>query len=228
MELSKRLQTIADMVSEGNRLVDIGTDHGYIPIDLLRKGKIPTAIAMDVGVGPLERARDHIQAYCLADKAVCRLSDGFKEYQQGEADTAVIAGMGGDLMSKILEEGSSKLPEELILQPQSEWFKVRIFLQNHEYKIVEEEMLKEDGKYYVVIKAVCGSGETLNESEILYGPYLLAHKHPVLQEYLQYTKHTLEKILANLEQVDTESAKTRKIEIQTQLDEIKGACTYFE
>lgn len=228
MELSKRLQTIADMVSEGNRLVDIGTDHGYIPIDLLRKGKIPTAIAMDVGVGPLERARNHIQAYCFEDKAVCRLSDGFKEYQKGEADTAVIAGMGGDLMTKILEEGMLKLPEELVLQPQSEWFKVRIFLQNHGYKIVEEEMLKEDGKYYVVIKAVCGRGEILNESEILYGPCLLACKHPVLQEYLQYTKHTMKRILANLEQVDTESAKTRKTEIQTQLAKIKGACTYFE
>lgn len=228
MELSKRLQTIADMVSEGNRLVDIGTDHGYIPIDLLRKGKIPTAIAMDVGVGPLERARAHIKAYCFEDKVVCRLSDGFKEYRQGEADTAVIAGMGGDLMTKILEEGMLKLPKELVLQPQSEWFKVRIFLQNHDYKIVEEEMLKEDGKYYVVIKAVCGGRANLNEFEIFYGPCLLAHKHPVLQEYLQYTKHTLEKILANLEQVDTESAKTRKTEIQTQLVKIKGACTYFE
>ena len=127
MELSKRLQMIAQMVSEGNRLADIGTDHGYIPIYLLQNGKIPSAIAMDVGKGPLKRAQDHIQAYCFEDKAVCRLSNGFEQYERGEADTAVIAGMGGDLMTKILDNGRSKLPDELVLQPQSEWYKVAPF-----------------------------------------------------------------------------------------------------
>ena len=85
MELSKRLQMIAQMVSEGNRLADIGTDHGYIPIYLLQNGKIPSAIAMDVGKGPLKRAQDHIQAYCFEDKAVCRLSNGFEQYERGRS-----------------------------------------------------------------------------------------------------------------------------------------------
>lgn len=228
MELSKRLQAISDMVSEGNRLVDIGTDHGYIPIDLLKKGRIVSAIAMDVREGPLKRAEDHIQAYCLEDKAVCRLSDGFSMYQKGEADTAVIAGMGGALMAHILEAGADKLPEELVLQPQSEWYKVRKFLQEHDYRIAEEEMLKEDGKYYVVIKAVSGQEEPLSETEILYGPFLLAKRHPVLQEYLLHTKHTMESILQNLKDRETESAKMRKTEIQTQLAWIEGACVYFE
>jgi tRNA (adenine22-N1)-methyltransferase len=228
MELSKRLGTIAHMVSKGNRLVDIGTDHGYIPIYLLGKGNIPSALAMDVGKGPLLRAEEHIKAYCFEDKAVCRLSNGFAQYQKGEADTAVIAGMGGDLMSRILEAGKEKLPEELILQPQSEWFKVRRFLVENGYQIIEEDMLIEDGKYYVVIKAAVGVPQKLNEIEELYGPILLQEKHAVLKEYLDASLHTLEQIMKNLEQVDTESANTRKAELQIQIRQIKGGCSYYD
>ena len=228
MELSKRLQTIADMVSEGNRLVDIGTDHGYIPIYLIQKNRIPSALAMDVGEGPLERAKAHIQAYCLEEKVVCRLSDGFENYQDGEADTAVIAGMGGDLMEKILSGGRGKLPKELILQPQSEWFKVRRFLKENGYTIVREEMLIEDGKYYVAMKAKKGEGPSFGAVEEAYGPYLLKEKNLVLKEYLNGTIASYEKIMEQLEKVETPSAKKRKLEIQAQFVQLKGALAYYE
>ena len=76
MELSKRLEAVADMVTPGMRLVDVGTDHGYIPIDLVRRGVIPSAIAMDINEGPLQRAKEHIREHGLEDKIQTRLSDG--------------------------------------------------------------------------------------------------------------------------------------------------------
>ena len=107
IHLSKRLKALANMVTDGNRLADIGTDHGYIPIYLCQTGKIPSALAMDIGKGPLQQAQTH-------------MSDGMADLQFGEADTILIAGMGGGLVMKILSEGAEKLTgkEELILQPQ--------------------------------------------------------------------------------------------------------------
>lgn len=228
MELSKRLQAIADMVSEGNRLVDIGTDHGYIPIYLITKKRIPSALAMDVGKGPLERAREHILAHCLEEKVKCRLSDGFEKYQAGEADTAVIAGMGGDLMEKILMEGKDRLPKELILQPQSEWFKVRRFLNKHGYRIIKEDMVLEDGKYYQIIKAQAGAEQKFSTLQEAYGPCLLKEKHVVLKRYLQDTTASYETIRERLEKVETISAAKRRTEIADEIVKLKGALAYYE
>ena len=105
MELSKRLQAVADLVTAGYRVADIGTDHAYIPIFLLASGKIPGAAAMDVNEGPLERARCHIEENGLTEKISLRLSDGLAGLRPGEAESVVIAGMGGGLIIRILTEG---------------------------------------------------------------------------------------------------------------------------
>ena len=105
MKLSKRLEMIASFVKPGSRLADIGTDHGYIPIALTERGVILSALAMDVRKGPLERAREHIGEAGLAEQIETRLSDGLEKLKAGEADTVVIAGMGGELEIHILEEG---------------------------------------------------------------------------------------------------------------------------
>ena len=130
MQLSLRLSAIAEMVTEGNRLVDVGCDHGYLPVYLILEKKIPRAIAADVGKGPLSRAREHIHQYGLDNYIETRLSDGLKEIGKEEGDTLVIAGMGGPLMEKILTEGEEtrKGFRELILQPQSDIPHVRKFL----------------------------------------------------------------------------------------------------
>ena len=105
MKLSKRLETIASFVPEGSRIADIGTDHGYIPIHLVQEGKAKHASAMDVRKGPLLRAQSHIQEAGLIDAIEVRLSDGLLKLEKDEADCVVIAGMGGELMIPILEEG---------------------------------------------------------------------------------------------------------------------------
>lgn len=155
MELSKRLQTVANAVTPGSRVADVGTDHGYVPIYLVERGLCPGAIAMDVNEGPLARAEEHIRAEGLSDRIQTRKSDGLAALAPEETDAVVIAGMGGALMCRILQDASAFLEagRELILQPQSEWFKVRRLLSASGYRITKEWFLEEEGKYYVVIKA---------------------------------------------------------------------------
>ena len=122
MQLSLRLSAIAGLVTRGNRLVDVGCDHGYLPVSLYLDGKIPGAIAMDVRKGPLSRAQEHISQYGLDAYIETRLSDGLEALKPGEGDTLVIAGMGGPLMERILTDGAEVRESfrEMILQPQSD------------------------------------------------------------------------------------------------------------
>lgn len=155
MELSVRLKTVAEAVTKGNRVADIGTDHGYVPIYLVKNKLSPGGIAMDVNKGPLEKAQEHIREEKLGGKIATRLGNGLAPLESEETDTVVIAGMGGDLICKILKAKPEFLIEgkEFILQPQSEWFKVRQLLKEYHYRIEKEWFLKEDDKYYVIIKA---------------------------------------------------------------------------
>ena len=95
MNLSKRLERLTDFVSEGNILADIGTDHAFVPIYLVSENKVPTAIAMDINEGPLEKANRNIRSKSLENKIKIRLSNGLDKLEAYEADTILIAGMGG-------------------------------------------------------------------------------------------------------------------------------------
>ena len=158
MELSKRLQAVADLVSEGLVVADVGTDHGYIPIYLIETKKSPKAFAMDVNKGPLLRAKEHIAEHGLETRIETRLSDGVRALQKGECDCVVVAGMGGALTIKIMEEGKDIFRNliEFVLQPQSELQKVRAYLCENAYFIAEENMVLEDGKFYPMFRVIKG------------------------------------------------------------------------
>jgi len=155
MQLSKRLQAVADSVTKGNKVADVGCDHAYISIYLIQQHIAPQVIAMDVNKGPLERGRENIKHLGLSNQIDTRLSDGLQKLTPGEVDTILIAGMGGALTVRILEEGleAVKQAKELILQPQSELFLVRKFIKKINFQIIAEQMLIDDGKYYTVMKA---------------------------------------------------------------------------
>ena len=202
IHLSKRLKALANMVTDGNRLADIGTDHGYIPIYLCQTGKIPSALAMDIGKGPLQQAQTHIAEHGLSEQIKTRLSDGMAALQFGEADTILIAGMGGGLVMKILSEGAEKLTgkEELILQPQSEIALVREFLRVRNFQILNEDMILEDGKYYPMMKV--SQQKAAEQTKILpqevadaFGPVLLQKRHPVLKEWLERELRTTNSVI---------------------------------
>ena len=156
VRLSSRLAAAAALVTPGNRLADVGTDHGYVPIALCEQGTIPCALALDVREGPLSAARRNIAAAGKQEQVETRLSDGLIALAPGEADTVLLAGMGGALIQRILGEGAPALAgvRELVLQPQSEIPAVRRFLRLSGYEITHETVVKEDGKFYVVLRAV--------------------------------------------------------------------------
>jgi tRNA (adenine22-N1)-methyltransferase len=228
MQLSKRLLAVADMVTPGNRLADVGTDHGYVPIWLYEEGRIPSAIAMDLREGPLARAEEHIREHGCEQVLATRLSDGLQKLLPGEADSVVIAGMGGMLMQRILREGQALLPSlrELILQPQSDLEAVRRYLRETGFCIVREDMVLEDGKYYPVIKAVPGETEDGPRIWYRYGRLLLENRHPVLQQFLQKEYATCNTLLEQLKNAGTVVARQRYTELleEKQLIEEALAC----
>lgn len=231
IHLSKRLSANASFVTPGNRLADVGTDHGYIPIALVQEGKIPSALAMDVNPGPLERAKEHIQEFHLESYIHTRLSDGVQSLHPGEADSVLIAGMGGALTVKILQEGEEvlKTVKELILQPQSEIDKVRRYLEQAGYRITKEDMVWEEGKYYPVMRAE--AGEMHYDCEIFYhyGKLLLENAHPILRKYLQQRKELCEQILEKLNRDGKAEERTRERiwEIKEEMQRIHRALTDY-
>lgn len=236
MKLSERMKAVAAMVTNGNVVADVGTDHGYIPIRLVQKGYIQRAIAMDINEGPLQRAQDNIKNHKLEKQIETRLSDGVAKLEVGEADTIVIAGMGGELIMRILTEGREvcRGAKELILQPQSDIQKVRQFLREQSYRIIDENMIYEDGKYYFVMKVIPVetdlTWEKLQETATIacdrYGPLLLKNGNPILRKYLVKEHQKLEQIEGELEkQASSEAILLRLQEIRKEIAYNESAYT---
>lgn len=227
MQLSKRLQAAAGMVTKGNRVADVGCDHAYTSIYLCEEKIAPSVIAMDVNKGPLAGAKSHVEQAGLTEQIDLRLSDGLQALQPGEADTVLLCGMGGLLMIKILSDypDTTASLEELILQPQSEVGEVRHFLHNHGYEITKEHMLKEDGKYYVMMRAVKGTSPQKYEKEIyyLYGRLLIEERNDILKEYLERERRLREDVMTALSGQDTENARMRKESLQKEFELIEEA-----
>lgn len=230
MVLSNRLLAIAQMVTKGNVVVDIGTDHGYLPIFLIEQGQIERAIAMDINKGPLSRAKAHIQEHGLLNYIDTRLSDGAASLCADEGDTLVISGMGGNLVIKILTEGTLNLLhiKEFILQPQSELYGVRKFLQENGFIIREENMILDEEKYYTVIKAEKGHMQPYTPVFLKYGKYLLENKNLILREYLLWEKSILMNIRVNLLKNVTNNTLQRVNEIDNDLSLIEEAFQFYK
>nr|MBQ8252334.1 SAM-dependent methyltransferase [Lachnospiraceae bacterium] len=193
VELSERLSAVAELVSAGGCVADVGCDHGFVSIYLVQNHKTDRVIAMDVNEGPLARAKEHVEAYGLEAYIQLRQSDGLAKVTDADGvSAAVIAGMGGKLMEKIIAEalGRGLVISEYILQPQSDLASFRRFLREHEYTVTEERMICEEGKYYPMMKACYRAAQRPGidyESDFAdaFGPLLLAEKNPVLLRYLQ-------------------------------------------
>lgn len=241
MELTKRLQAVADMVTRGHRVSDVGCDHAYISIYLIKNKISPSVIAMDVNKGPLDIAKNNILKKGYSDKIQTRLSDGLDKLSINEVDTIIIAGMGGGLTCKILKQGLNilKTVKELVLQPQSEPHLVRKFLEDNKdtisFNIQEEKMLIDDGKYYLVIKASqeepgqCDL-RTRASSEVYqaYGRQLLERKDPILHQYLLEQSQTYNRIKDKLEKTKTENTKQRLVEINKQIELINIGLDFYK
>lgn len=181
LQLQPRLQLLADMVPEGCRLADVGTDHGYLPVYLLQRRRIRGAVAADVGAEPLAHARRTAEAYGV-EGIDFRLCDGLRDIAPDEVDTVVIAGMGGETIIHILESAPWTRGCTLLLQPQTKIELLRAWLREHGYAADAERLVEDKGKLYLVLSirgAEPGTASVLEqyggfclEGDPLYGAYL--------------------------------------------------------
>lgn len=205
-KLSQRLATVANYVPLGARLADIGSDHAYLPAWLILHGKINFAIAGEVVQGPFESAGKLVAKRDLASQIEVRLGDGLEVVSLEDELTAIsIAGMGGALISEILERGvkNQRLTgkERLILQPNVAEKTLRSWLQKNQYHIFAEEILAEDGKFYEVIVAEKSpTPVTYSEKELTFGPWLNQAKSDVYYAKWQQEGKQLQQVLAQLHQ----------------------------
>ncbi|HHU74417.1 MAG TPA: SAM-dependent methyltransferase [Clostridiales bacterium] len=236
MQLSKRLSAVAGFVTPGYKVADVGCDHAFTSIYLVANHISPQVIAMDVNLGPLERAKENIEKYKVEDRIIIRRSDGIKELEPGEVDSVILAGMGGILMTEILSVRKDIVStlKEMILQPQSEISKVRRFVQDHGFLIMDENMIKEEGKYYFVmktkLKSMVENPETFELREAVhfsFGRLLLERQNTLLLEYLLKELRTCEKIYDQLSLEQTENTESRKKDILSKIDLINNGLKYF-
>lgn len=245
MELSKRLHKVCSLVSPGNTVADVGCDHGYVSIYLIQNHISSKCIATDVRKGPLSKAQTHIAQYHLENQIQTRLSDGLEALKPKEAESLILAGMGGRLMIKILLD----YPEtalgfkEWILQPQSEVPFFRGVLRTIRAKIMEEDMIFEDGKYYPMMKVLPPKkleADTIKNLqptityEDTFGEKLLEQKHPILRKFVQkeydtyqgIVKQLIEQSMENLQgepQKNQGRNKERLLELENYLKQLQRA-----
>lgn len=187
MKLSNRLKRVASFVPEGATLLDVGSDHAYLPIYLLQKGQIARAIAGEVVEGPYQSAVKNVAQQGLTEQIEVRLANGLAAFEPADSvSTIVIAGMGGRLIAEILENGRAKLAgvDRLILQPNNREDDLRTWLMTHDFQIIAEDILEEAGKIYEILVVESGQ-QTLSAQGLRFGPFLCQEQSPVFQQKWQ-------------------------------------------
>ncbi|MBM4762319.1 tRNA (adenine(22)-N(1))-methyltransferase TrmK [Bacillus sp. B15-48] len=206
--LSDRLATVASYVPQGSKLADIGSDHAYLPCNLVRKDVVRFAIAGEVVEGPFQSALKQVQAEGLTDRISVRKGDGLEVIQPGEVDCITIAGMGGALITTILERGKAKLNQvkTIVLQPNIGAASIRKWMIENGWELMAETILMEDGKIYEIL--VGEKGKPMKpysekvEAEILFGPFLLKDRNDVFREKWTLEKQNWQRILSQLEKAE--------------------------
>lgn len=222
VDLSARLQAVADMVKKGARVADIGSDHAYLPCYLVKEGISDFAIAGEVVKGPYEHAVNEVKSRQLEDKITVRFGDGLAVLQASDnINTVTICGMGGELITKILKEGhaNNKLngTETLILQANVKEKILRTYLMSQGYEIINEAIVRENGKIYEIIQAIpVGAPFVYSQKELTFGPILLQSKSDVFREKWEAARSTNRYIVSQMEK--SKESNTRKLEeLQEQL-----------
>ena len=223
--LSKRLLTAYELAEPAKVIADIGTDHAYLPVHLLKTGKADFAVCCDINSGPLSRAEKTIKDHNLTDRVSLRQGSGLSPLEPGEADTIFVCGMGGSLIISILENDRQKAlsADRLILQPQNDIPKVRKYLTENQFLIEAENMVLDGGFFYTVLSVKQGDSPPLSEAELLLGPCLLKERPSVFLDYINQQKTKLEALSELLREKSTPAALEKLSEIQHTLDILKEA-----
>ena len=186
MFLDARLSAVADLVRNGTRFADVGTDHAYLPAYLLINDKIEYAVCSDLRKGPLKNAEETVQKYGLADKVDLRLSDGLDNFKDGEVNEIAVAGMGGLLISEFIERTDllKSADIHLILQPMTHAEDLRKTLYKNGFYIEKEIAVKDKYKFYIILSAYYNEcPKNLTDFECIIGE-LCKNTDPISKEYI--------------------------------------------
>ena len=214
--ISKRLELVASFVPQGAVLLDVGSDHAYLPIELVERGQIERAIAGEVVDGPYQSALKNVESHGLKEKIQVRLANGLAAFEEEDQVSVItITGMGGRLIATILEEGMDKLAnvERLILQPNNREDDLRIWLQDHDFQIVAESILEEAGKFYEILVVEAGQMK-LSASDVRFGPFLSKEVSLVFVQKWQKEAAKLEFALSQIPEKNIEERQVLVDKIQ--------------
>ncbi|SHG90289.1 tRNA (adenine22-N1)-methyltransferase [Thermosyntropha lipolytica DSM 11003] len=222
MVQDKRLLAISQMIIKGKSLADIGTDHAYLPVYLIKNELVPRVIATDVAEGPYARAVKEVAKWGFKDRIEVRKGDGLKVLQKGEVYNVVIAGMGGETIASILEEDWAKAESfgHFVLQPMSKPDVLRNVLASRGWIILDEKVVGEKDKFFVLLSSRPGDKPySLSPLEAELGPVILKSK-----EYLPFLRYYLKKyqrIVAELNKSQGEEKKDLLIKYRAKIKELK-------
>lgn len=226
VQLSKRLNEVAQYVKQEARLADIGSDHAYLPCALVEQGRINLAVAGEVVNGPFKRAQKEVMSRGLEKQIDVRLGDGLDVIQpEDKITTITICGMGGVLIRQILEKGlkNEKIDgsECLILQPNVGEEKLRKFLVENDYDIMAEKIVEENDKLYEIIAAEPAKDSIhYSEKELRYGPHLLKERSSLFLKKCRLEKEKLTMIKQQIERSQKDQSEKLQ-QITTQIQEIE-------
>lgn len=217
MELSKRLSWIIEKLDKVEIIMDIGTDHGYIPIYLVKNNIALKVIASDINKDPLKKAEINASLDGVIDKIDLRLGAGLTPLKNNEANAVIIAGMGGNLIRDILENDLKKVKnlEYLILQPAQNPEVLRKYLYNSDYEILDEDICLDEGKYYEIFKVKYKKGDYISLDDIFYeiSPTILNRKSPIFKAYIKSKIDKNETVMEFIKD-NTEHALERRNELK--------------
>ena len=211
--IDNRIKAVENFVQIGSIVADIGADHGYLAIELIKSGRAAKVIATEKNIHPFEALSKNISGF---NQIEARLGDGLQVLSVGEVDTICIAGMGGALIQKILEESPEvvKSARQLILQPMNAVKKIRTWLAENDWAIADEDLAEAGGIIYEII---CAEKNPIPKA-------FKRESSPLLQKFLAQRAEKLEKVLAEMKK-SSEARKSEKyLAIQAEIDALRRLC----
>lgn len=227
--MTPRLLAVASFVKRESKVCDVGTDHAYIPIWLIKNGVSVSALAMDINEGPLERAKENIEKFDMSEKVKTRLSDGLCKLEKNEADTVIIAGMGGILINRILENAKELLPgiKHFVLQPMTAIEETRKFLAENSLLIEDEKLVREEDKIYTVLSVTHGKMDVKDDIYYYVGEKLIKNRDELLKDYLDGKIYELNKAINSMVNTKNKEALKKRVfftEQKAKMEKIREEC----
>ncbi len=213
IELTPRLKTIGDMVREGVRVADVGTDHAFLPLYLVKRGKVSWAIASDINIGPIQNAQKNIIEHQCQDYIKLVHCGGLDGVNSNEVDDVIIAGMGGELISAIIGNASwlKSSDKHLVLQPMSRANELRKYLYDNCFEIAEERVVCEGKRLYTIISAYYSGKKTEYDDVFLYVGKVLSNFNDEAKKYVLNQAEVLRKAAEGMAKSDDDREKSVKL-----------------